>query len=74
LVLQAQDGKLVTRSERWNLVFTDFLYDQFHQNSLNTSVSLLTLSKDVCCRLLDKDKGCICPDNFEVRASFSHFT
>jgi hypothetical protein len=64
--VQAQDGKLVSRSERWNLVFTDFLYDNFKQSSLNTLVSLLTLDKDICCRLLDQDKGCACPDKFEV--------
>jgi hypothetical protein len=63
---KAQEGKLVTRSERWNLVFTDFLYDNFKQSSLNTLVSLLTLDKDICCRLLDQDKGCACPENFEV--------
>jgi hypothetical protein len=50
-------------------VFTDFLYDDFEQSSLNTLVSLLTLGKDVCCRLLDKHRGCTCPDKFEVRAS-----
>jgi hypothetical protein len=65
-VLQAQDGKLVTRSERWNLVFTDFLYDNFKKSSLNTLVGLLTLDKNICCRLLDQDKGCACPEKFEV--------
>ncbi|PNF39891.1 hypothetical protein B7P43_G01962 [Cryptotermes secundus] len=66
LFKKAQDGKLVTRSERWNLVFTDFLYDNFKQSSLNTLVSLITLDKDICCRLLDQDKGCACPDKFEI--------
>jgi hypothetical protein len=64
--MQAQDSKLVTRSERWNLVFTDFLYDGFKQSSLNTTVSLITLDKDVCCRLRDAENGCNCPENFEV--------
>jgi len=57
----------VTRSERWNLVFTDFRYDDFKDSSLNILVSLLTLSKDVCCRLQGQDNGCICPEKFEVR-------
>jgi hypothetical protein len=56
----------VTRSERWNLVFTDFLYDNFKKSSLNTLVSLFTLDKAICCRLLDQDKGCVCPEKFEV--------
>jgi hypothetical protein len=64
--MQAQDGKLVTRSERWNLVFTDFLYDDFKQTPMNTSIGLITLDKSVCCRLLDMEKVCTCPDNFEV--------
>jgi hypothetical protein len=64
--MQAQDGKLVTRNERWNLVFTDFLYDDFKRSALNISVSLITLDKDVCCRLQDMDNGCTCPENFEV--------
>jgi hypothetical protein len=64
--MQAQDGKLVTRSERWNLVFTDFLYDGFEQSSLSTSVSLITLDKDVCCRLQGVENGCTCPKDFEV--------
>jgi hypothetical protein len=64
--MQANEGKLVTRSERWNLVFTDFLYGGFSQSSLNTLVSLITLNKDVCCRLRDVENGCTCPENFEV--------
>jgi hypothetical protein len=64
--MQAQDGKLVTRSERWNLVFTDFLYDDFKKSTLNTLVSLITLDKEVCCRLQDMENSCNCLDNFEV--------
>jgi hypothetical protein len=64
--MQAQDGKLVTRNERWNLVFTDFFYNNFKQSSLITLVNLITLDKEVCCRLGDMESGCDCPENFEV--------
>jgi hypothetical protein len=66
LIMQAQEGKLVIRNERWNLVFTDFLYEDFQKSSLNTSISLITLNKEVCCSLTDSEKGCSCPVNFEV--------
>ncbi|PSN54615.1 Ionotropic receptor 8a [Blattella germanica] len=70
LFKKAQDGKLVTRSERWNLVFTDFKYAEFQESSLDILTSLLTLQKDVCCRLSGLEKGCNCPDDFEILPAY----
>ena len=63
---QAQEGNLVTRPERWNLVFTDFKYEEFKRDNLEIMTSFLTLKKEVCCRLIRQDKDCRCPDDFKV--------
>lgn len=68
---QAIDGGLVKRDGTWNLVFTDFKQKNFRYNSgeyvegLNSSVTILKMNDEVCCRLI-KDVPCVCPPETKV--------
>ncbi|XP_012263496.2 ionotropic receptor 25a [Athalia rosae] len=65
----AIDGGLVKRDGTWNLVFTDFNYQDFRYLSgdleLNVSVNVLTMKNEVCCRLIG-ESPCTCPNDFQT--------
>ncbi|XP_051160876.1 ionotropic receptor 25a-like isoform X13 [Leptopilina boulardi] len=57
----AIDGALVTRNGTWNLVFTDFRYQNFQyykpQNDMERidfTVTTMNMKNEVCCRLLSQ--------------------
>ncbi|XP_023311227.1 ionotropic receptor 25a [Anoplophora glabripennis] len=65
------DEELVTRPDRWNLVFLDFNYDNFEEKLMyNKSINLLTLDKNMCCNLLNRKDFCYCPDSFNLQEEF----
>ncbi|KAJ8936674.1 hypothetical protein NQ318_023141 [Aromia moschata] len=67
----ALEEELVTRSDRWNLVFLDFHHTSFNRQLVyNTSVSLLTLDESVCCHFLGVKIPCQCPEEFELQQQF----
>lgn len=68
--MQVIDENLLTRPERWILVFLDFKYPNFDKNILgNRTVNSLTFSSDLCC-LLQKLENCLCPDSFSMLELF----
>ncbi|XP_063217386.1 ionotropic receptor 25a-like [Bacillus rossius redtenbacheri] len=70
LYSKAVAGNLVTREERWLLVFTDFRHQEFDRASLQLSAVLFTLKTDVCCRLAGEPAGCRCDGNTRVLPSY----
>ncbi|XP_046615060.1 uncharacterized protein LOC124302692 [Neodiprion virginianus] len=65
----AIDGGLVRRDGTWNLVFTDYNYQDFRYIAgdleLNVSINILTMKNEVCCRLIG-ESPCTCPNDFQA--------
>lgn len=71
MLFQALEEGLVTRFDRWNLIFLDFNYDHFEEKLVfNKPINLLTLSKNMCCNLLHIKDFCECPENFNLQQAF----
>lgn len=60
LYLQALNDNLVTRDDRWNLVFTDFSSIGFNRTILHKSTSLLSMKNSFCCIIQRLAPGCSC--------------
>ncbi|XP_024225398.1 ionotropic receptor 25a isoform X2 [Bombus impatiens] len=69
----AMQGGLVTRNGVWNLVFTDNNYETFKyingEHQLDVSITILSMKKDICCRLIG-EPACTCPSDVQI---FSHY-
>nr|XP_003700444.1 PREDICTED: glutamate receptor ionotropic, kainate 2 [Megachile rotundata] len=69
----AIQGSLVKRGGIWNLVFTDNNYKDFKyingDSQLNVSITILSMKKSVCCRLMG-DSSCNCPSDVPI---FSYY-
>ncbi|KAK6633756.1 hypothetical protein RUM44_004363 [Polyplax serrata] len=65
----ADDSDLVKRDGRWNLIFTDFKYDNF-KTKTGILVNLMMMSTSVCCQLLNLNEGCTCTDDFQLVPTF----
>ncbi|XP_046753851.1 glutamate receptor ionotropic, kainate 4 isoform X2 [Diprion similis] len=65
----AIDGGLVRRDGTWNLVFTDYNYQDFRYIAgdveLNVSINILTMKNEVCCSLIG-ESPCTCPNDFQT--------
>lgn len=66
-------GGLVKRNGVWNLVFTDNNYETFKyingEHHLDVSITILSMKKDVCCRLIG-EPACNCPSDVQVSRHF----
>lgn len=66
-------GGLVTRNGVWNLVFTDNNYETFKyingEHHLDVSITILSMKKDVCCKLIG-EPACTCPSDVQVSRNF----
>lgn len=70
-MLQAFQECLVSLPDRWNILFTDFSYNNFDRNKLNgTRINLLYLEKEACCIMMNFENECSCPDNFVPEKEF----
>ncbi|XP_046146027.1 ionotropic receptor 25a isoform X1 [Osmia bicornis bicornis] len=69
----AIQGGLVKRDGIWNLVFTDNNYKDFRYINgdlqLNTSITVLTMKKNVCCRLMG-ESSCNCPTDVAIFSNY----
>lgn len=59
-------ANLMRMDDRWNLVFTDFNYDNFRRDLESISLTLYTIKKKVCCSLAQLPDNCVCPESLEV--------
>ncbi|XP_075215254.1 ionotropic receptor 25a-like [Lycorma delicatula] len=67
---QALEADVLKRDDRWNLVFTDFNYENFNRDLLTVSTTLYRMKKEICCKLLELQDSCTCPKNFQVTPEF----
>ncbi|KAF5290625.1 hypothetical protein FQR65_LT01915 [Abscondita terminalis] len=60
---------LIRFPKRWNLVFLDFAYGTFSKTNNVTDVSLLKMSPETCCKLIDLFQ-CTCPEGFNLQQAY----
>ncbi|KAJ8982868.1 hypothetical protein NQ317_006418 [Molorchus minor] len=62
---------LITRPDRWNLLFLDFVHESFDKKLIfNKPISSLKLDASICCNFLAAEELCQCPENFNLPKEF----
>ncbi|XP_055586365.1 uncharacterized protein LOC129739019 [Uranotaenia lowii] len=62
---QAISGGLISKPDKWNLLFTDVQTESFEFHESYPTMSRLLLDESTCCLLLSLDDDCTCPKDFK---------
>ncbi|KAL1397383.1 hypothetical protein pipiens_009802 [Culex pipiens pipiens] len=62
---RALQGGLVTKPDKWNLIFMDVETERFEYHETFPAMSRLLMEKSTCCMLMNMEDGCTCPVEFK---------
>lgn len=65
LFKRALQGGLVSKPDKWNLIFMDVENESFEHHETFPAMSRLLMEKSTCCKLMNMEEGCTCPVEFK---------